>query len=74
MNEDDVSPSLNFSMKFKNIDMNALKNKKITPPFRPPINGEMDVSNFSSDFTDLTPIDSPSQPVKSNGLFKVRRD
>ena len=54
--------------------MNALKNKKITPPFRPPINGEMDVSNFSSDFTDLTPIDSPSQPVKSNGLFKVRRD
>ncbi|EDV29862.1 uncharacterized protein TRIADDRAFT_19422 [Trichoplax adhaerens] len=55
---------------FKGIDMNALKNKRITPPFRPPINGELDVSNFSSDFTDLTPVDSPSQPVKSTGLFK----
>jgi len=40
------------------IDFDALLQRKIDPPFRPLVGGEDDLSNFSSDFTEMSVADS----------------
>lgn len=46
--------------------------KKLTPPFKPYIADELDVGNFSEEFTDLVPIDSPAlPPTKHQDIFRV---
>ena len=49
-----------------------LADKRIPAPFVPKIKGELDVSNFSDEFTTMVPADSPAiVPVNSEKLFKV---
>ena len=49
-----------------------LAHKRIPAPFVPKIKGELDVSNFSDEFTTMVPADSPAiVPVNSEKLFKV---
>ncbi len=43
---------------FKNIDWNAIYNKKIKPPFIPKISSEVDTKYVDSEFTNCTPTDS----------------
>ncbi|KAF7279049.1 hypothetical protein GWI33_007686 [Rhynchophorus ferrugineus] len=45
---------------FKDMDWNALENRKVKPPFRPRIRSRKDVANFDAEFTreepNLTPV------------------
>ena len=43
---------------FKNIDWDAILNKKIKPPFIPRISSDSDTKYIDSEFTNLTPVDS----------------
>ena len=43
---------------FKNIDWEAIFNKKIKPPFIPRISSDSDTKYIDSEFTNLNPIDS----------------
>ena len=46
--------------------------KRIPAPFRPQIKNETDVSNFSEEFTNMIPADSPAViPLNGDKLFKV---
>ncbi|KAG9046592.1 hypothetical protein FS837_004011 [Tulasnella sp. UAMH 9824] len=42
----------------RHIDWERLIHKKITPPFKPSVTGQIDVSNFDSEFTSEAPMDS----------------
>ncbi|XP_070578198.1 ribosomal protein S6 kinase alpha-5-like [Ptychodera flava] len=57
---------------FKSIDWDDLAARKVPPPFKPRINGEMDTSNFAEEFTNMIPADSPAAvPKTADGrLFK----
>ena len=51
-----------------------LADKKIPAPFQPPIKNALDVSNFSEEFTNMVPADSPAiVPLEGEKLFKVGR-
>ncbi|XP_066155846.1 protein kinase C isoform X1 [Euwallacea fornicatus] len=41
---------------FKEIDWNALENRKVKPPFRPRIRSRKDVANFDAEFTREEPV------------------
>jgi len=43
---------------FKNIDWEAIYNKKIKPPFIPRISSDSDTKYIDSEFTNLPPVDS----------------
>ena len=43
---------------FKNIDWEAILNKKIKPPFIPRISSDSDTKYIDNEFTNLTPVDS----------------
>ncbi|XP_022652617.1 ribosomal protein S6 kinase alpha-5-like isoform X2 [Varroa destructor] len=45
---------------FRGINWIALANKQISAPFVPKITNELDVSNFSEEFTSMIPADSPA--------------
>lgn len=46
--------------------------KRVAPPFKPYISDDMDVGNFSEEFTNLAPMDSPAQPpAKHTEVFRV---
>lgn len=56
---------------FDEIDWDALKNKKIPPPYKPLLQSEDDTQNFSVEFTTQPPVDIPSSvPNFSETLFK----
>lgn len=56
---------------FKNLDWNKLARKEIPAPFKPVIKNELDVSNFSEEFTQMPPTDSPAVvPPNYDKLFK----
>ncbi|KAG8951091.1 hypothetical protein FRC04_006750 [Tulasnella sp. 424] len=42
----------------RHVDWERLIRKKITPPFKPSVTGQIDVSNFDSEFTSEAPMDS----------------
>ncbi|KAG8920228.1 hypothetical protein FRC01_000866 [Tulasnella sp. 417] len=42
----------------RHINWETLVHKKITPPFKPSVTGQIDVSNFDSEFTSEAPMDS----------------
>ena len=49
--------------------------KKVSPPFTPYISDDGDVGNFSEEFTNLAPVDSPAQPpAKHAEIFRVHRN
>ncbi|XP_050517014.1 ribosomal protein S6 kinase alpha-5-like isoform X1 [Diabrotica virgifera virgifera] len=56
---------------FKCLDWNKLARKEIPAPFIPVIRNELDVSNFSEEFTALPPTDSPAVvPLNYDKIFK----
>ncbi|XP_015916612.1 calcium-independent protein kinase C [Parasteatoda tepidariorum] len=44
---------------FKEVDWDALENRKVKPPFRPKIKTKRDVNNFDQDFTKEEPVLTP---------------
>lgn len=55
------------------VDWDKVLAKQLPPPFRPYISNEGDTGNFSTQFTDQAPIDSPAQPpTKHQDIFRVR--
>ncbi|XP_068918407.1 ribosomal protein S6 kinase alpha-5-like isoform X3 [Tenebrio molitor] len=56
---------------FKSLDWNKLSQKEIPAPFKPTIRNELDVSNFSEEFTQMPPTDSPAVvPPNYDKIFK----
>ncbi|VEN34086.1 unnamed protein product [Callosobruchus maculatus] len=56
---------------FKNLDWEKLAKKEIPAPFKPVIKNELDVSNFSEEFTAMPPTDSPAVvPPNYDKIFK----
>ncbi|CAG9816195.1 unnamed protein product [Phaedon cochleariae] len=56
---------------FKNLDWTKLAQKQIPAPFKPIIKNELDVSNFSEEFTGMPPTDSPAVvPPNYDKIFK----
>ncbi|XP_019865582.2 ribosomal protein S6 kinase beta-2 isoform X2 [Aethina tumida] len=50
---------------FKLINWEDVLSKKYDAPFKPPLNGDDDVSQFDSKFTRQTPVDSPDESTLS---------
>ncbi|XP_076464763.1 ribosomal protein S6 kinase alpha-5-like [Babylonia areolata] len=56
---------------FKGLNWEDLAQKRIPAPFTPKIKDDLDVSNFSEDFTNMPPTESPAiAPDMGNKLFK----
>ncbi|XP_066254452.1 ribosomal protein S6 kinase alpha-5-like isoform X1 [Euwallacea similis] len=56
---------------FKTLDWDKLARKEISAPFVPVIRNELDVSNFSDEFTTMPPTDSPAVvPPNYDKIFK----
>jgi ribosomal protein S6 kinase alpha-5 len=54
------------------MNWSELSKKAVPAPFVPKIAGELDVSNFSEEFTKMTPTDSPAiVPPNFDKIFKV---
>ncbi|XP_051994515.1 serine/threonine-protein kinase N1b isoform X2 [Xyrauchen texanus] len=50
---------------FRNIDFEALLQRKVSPPFVPDLTGEEDVSNFDAEFTNEAPTLTPPRERRS---------
>lgn len=61
---------------FDGLDWACLKSKQMSPPFVPVIRDELDVSNFSEEFTRQTPTDSPAvvPSLSDKDIFRVDRN
>eukprot|EP00794_Sanderia_malayensis_P019939 gene19939-21892_t len=56
---------------FQSMDWDLVAKKKLSPPFKPAIDNEMDVSNFAEEFTQMLPIDSPAVvPNQAGRVFR----
>ncbi|BES89743.1 Protein kinase C terminal domain [Nesidiocoris tenuis] len=56
---------------FKGLNWTDLAGKAVPAPFVPKISGELDVSNFSEEFTKMAPTDSPAIiPPNYDKIFK----
>ncbi|XP_064621307.1 ribosomal protein S6 kinase alpha-5-like isoform X2 [Lineus longissimus] len=56
---------------FKHIAWKEMEKKQLPAPFQPKIRNELDVSNFSEEFTNMLPADSPAVvPMNGEKLFK----
>lgn len=65
------SQLLNCHFNFQGTDWSELARKNIPAPFVPKISNELDVSNFSEEFTKMTPTDSPAiVPPNYDKIFK----
>ncbi len=53
---------------FKKIDWKRLYNKGYAPPYKPPVSGQMDTSNFDSEFTNELPMDSVVEDYLSESV------
>ena len=54
------------------LNWDHLAQKKIPAPYKPRIRGELDVSNFAEEFTDMVPTYSPAAvPKTADRVFKV---
>ena len=56
---------------FKHINWDDLLNRRVEPPFRPPLKNEEDVSLFDTKFTKQSPVDSPDNCPISESANKV---
>ncbi|XP_059574414.1 ribosomal protein S6 kinase alpha-4 isoform X1 [Alligator mississippiensis] len=58
---------------FQGLDWAELAARRVKPPFQPVVRDELDVGNFSEEFTCLEPVYSPaSTPPARDPLFQVR--
>nr|CAD7265487.1 unnamed protein product [Timema shepardi] len=69
---EDLSPEVSdFISRLLEINWEDLARKNIPSPFVPKISNELDVSNFSEEFTKMTPADSPAiVPPNFDKVFK----
>lgn len=58
---------------FQGLDWELVATKKIEPPFKPAIKDDVDVSNFSTEFTNMAAADSPAVAAPDNmaDVFRV---
>ena len=57
---------------FATVDWDQVLARKVPAPFKPVISDELDVSNFSEEFTTQAPVDSPAQPPRKYAhVFRV---
>nr|CAD7576670.1 unnamed protein product [Timema californicum] len=70
---EDLSPEVSdFISRLLEINWEDLARKNIPSPFVPKISNELDVSNFSEEFTKMTPADSPAiVPPNFDKVFKI---
>lgn len=58
---------------FRDIDWPKLETRQVKPPFKPPVANERQTHMFETEFTDLTPKDTPvvtsSSMLKAQGAF-----
>jgi hypothetical protein len=66
-------PRLSF---FSSVNWEDLLNKRIQMPYRPKLQGEMDISSFETTFTNEKPIDSVPEPdlVNDNASKKNNKN
>ena len=56
---------------FRKLNWDDLAERKVKAPFAPKIHNELDTSNFSDEFTNMVPADSPAVvPLKSENIFR----
>lgn len=56
---------------FKNLNWSDLIAKRVKPPFTPTLQSEDDVSQFDTEFTRMTPVDSPDETILSDSANQV---
>ena len=59
---------------FASVNWEQVLARQVPAPFKPVISDELDVSNFSEEFTMQAPVDSPAQPPHKHAhLFRVSK-
>lgn len=56
---------------FKNCNWNDLMSKRVKPPFKPTLKSDDDVSQFDTEFTRMTPVDSPDETILSDSMDAI---
>jgi hypothetical protein len=56
---------------FKSLDWELLAQRKIKPPIKPTICGQVDVQNFANEFTSQKPVFTPAEcPTSFQSMFR----
>lgn len=56
---------------FKGCNWTELIGKRVKPPFKPTLKSDDDVSQFDTEFTRMTPVDSPDETILSDSANQV---
>lgn len=56
---------------FRSCNWNDLIAKRVKPPFKPTLKSDDDVSQFDTEFTRMTPVDSPDETILSDSANQV---
>lgn len=56
---------------FRSCNWNDLIHKRVKPPFKPTLKSDDDVSQFDTEFTRMTPVDSPDETILSDSANQV---
>jgi p70 ribosomal S6 kinase len=56
---------------FRSCNWNDLIHKRVRPPFKPTLKSDDDVSQFDTEFTRMTPVDSPDETILSDSANQV---
>lgn len=56
---------------FKSCNWHDLIDKRVKPPFKPVLKSDDDVSQFDTEFTRMTPVDSPDETILSDSANQV---
>ncbi|KAI0979627.1 hypothetical protein GJ496_003302 [Pomphorhynchus laevis] len=60
---------------FRSIDWQLAINSQLTPPYKPPVFGDEDISQFDTKFTNEPPVDTPTdaflQGSIESDIFKI---
>lgn len=56
---------------FKSCNWTDMIGKRVRPPFKPTLKSDDDVSQFDTEFTRMTPVDSPDETILSDSANQV---
>ncbi|CAA3006464.1 ribosomal S6 kinase beta-1-like [Olea europaea subsp. europaea] len=56
---------------FRSCNWNEMISKRVRPPFKPTLKSDDDVSQFDTEFTRMTPVDSPDETILSDSANQV---
>lgn len=56
---------------FRSCNWTDLIHKRVKPPFKPTLKSDDDVSQFDTEFTRMTPVDSPDETILSDSANQV---